>query len=261
MRFLLNRLPFTWRATLQAIHGRRVAQRAEEAMGLIELNRRYWTSAGLVVRRGPFQNMHYTRRVSKRHILPRLLGRYEEELHPWIEQIIARRPTSVIDVGCAEGYYAIGMARRLPEALVWAYDTDPWARRMCRELSMANGVSQRVRIGGFCSPQKLLKHLTDPSFVLVDCEGFEDTLLGHIPSSARQRHDWIVELHHAPFGLDNSLVPLLAQNHEIHYVPATPKQTLHGELPRDWSQAEVGLALSELRRYPQGWIIALAHLS
>jgi len=33
-----------------------------------------------------------------------------------------RRPTVFLDVGCAEGYYAVGFALSAPETEVFAYD-------------------------------------------------------------------------------------------------------------------------------------------
>lgn len=50
--------------------------------------------------------------------VPNLVGSYESELHLQIEQLILERPQVVIDVGCAEGYYAVGLAQRLPDATI-----------------------------------------------------------------------------------------------------------------------------------------------
>jgi methylase of polypeptide subunit release factors len=52
----------------------------------------------------------------------------------------------VIDIGAAEGYYAIGFARRLPAARVIASDLDPVARLLCWLLARRNGVGDRVSV-------------------------------------------------------------------------------------------------------------------
>ena len=70
---------------------------------------------GWVVQGGPFAGMTYVRGVSCANTISRLLGSYEAELHPVVEQVISRSYPTVIDVGCAEGYYAIGLARRSPQ--------------------------------------------------------------------------------------------------------------------------------------------------
>ena len=38
--------------------------------------------------------------------LARLAGSYEEELAPYLRQLVAVRPETVIDIGAADGYYA-----------------------------------------------------------------------------------------------------------------------------------------------------------
>ena len=44
----------------------------------------------------------------------KLLGFYEDELYPYVEEVInVWKPDHVLNVGCADGFYGIGMARRL----------------------------------------------------------------------------------------------------------------------------------------------------
>jgi hypothetical protein len=64
----------------------------------------------------------------------KLLSFYEQELHPTIREIIDWGPDKIINVGCAEGYYAVGLARLSPNALVVAYDTDETAQYACRRV-------------------------------------------------------------------------------------------------------------------------------
>src|ERR1700722_7380135 len=60
---------------------------------------------------GPFAGMGYIESsVGSAHI-PKLLGIYEGEIAPCIEQICRSRPELVVDLGAAEGYYAVGAAR------------------------------------------------------------------------------------------------------------------------------------------------------
>src|SRR5271170_2035809 len=41
----------------------------------------------------------------------KLVGLYEAELHPALHDLALTPPPVVINVGCAEGYYAVGLAR------------------------------------------------------------------------------------------------------------------------------------------------------
>src|SRR5438477_7503575 len=111
----------------------------------------------LVVKHGPFQGMQYTAtQWVGGAVFPKLLGCYERELHEVIEACCKTPYTEIVDIGCAEGYYAVGLARRIPTAKVYAYDIQESAQRRCQEMARANGVDQRVITGSGCSSETLL---------------------------------------------------------------------------------------------------------
>ena len=90
-------------------------------------------SPELKVQFGPFKDLKYAKALAAGSaILPKLTGTYEDELHPFIDMMITQQPDLVIDIGCAEGYYANGMAMRLPDTEVWAIDTDTYALELCK---------------------------------------------------------------------------------------------------------------------------------
>jgi len=122
---------------------------------------------------GPFRGMVYPRLEACGSVLvPKLLGSYEEELHDTLETCFRTGYSDVVDIGCAEGYYAVGCAMRLPKARVHAFDLDGRARELCAELAAANGVAQRVSISGICTPQALRTLETHGRTLIVcDCEG------------------------------------------------------------------------------------------
>ena len=73
---------------------------------------------------GPFAGMRYeTEAVHSMHV-PRLLGTYERELHASLERAPGMPYLRVINIGCGEGYYAVGLAMRLPGAHVHAFDSE-----------------------------------------------------------------------------------------------------------------------------------------
>lgn len=72
---------------------------------------------GLTVRRGPFAGLRYPSHDAVGSSLwPKLLGSYEAELAPTFEALCATPYRTVVDVGAAEGYYAVGLGLRLGEA-------------------------------------------------------------------------------------------------------------------------------------------------
>lgn len=144
---------------------------------------------------GPFAGMIFDGTVSEGCYLPRMLGCYEAELHPHLAALAARRPEVVINVGCAEGYYAIGLAQLMPWATVHARDIDPAAQDACRALAAANGVSDRVTVGGRFDGADFAAFTGRPVLVVCDVEGFEEELLDPAQFPALAGFDVVVETH------------------------------------------------------------------
>jgi len=174
---------------------------------------------------GPFQGMRYVTESVGSVLEPKLLGIYEKEIHPQVEALIAYQPQTVIDIGAAEGYYAVGMALRLPESQVIAFETDPVGRQLIQRLATLNGVIDRIDIRGHCDPSTLLDALTERQrpAILCDAEGAEDELLNPDLIPKLRATAMLVELHprKAP-GVTESLNQRFGSTHHI----AVAKQTV-----------------------------------
>src|ERR1700722_2566319 len=88
-------------------------------IGYLESLARQQTSCR--VRTGPFAGMRYGSVSVGSAYIPKLLGIYERELSSFIEAACLKRPDLIVDVGAAEGYYAVGLAVRNPTAKVIAF--------------------------------------------------------------------------------------------------------------------------------------------
>lgn len=146
---------------------------------------------------GPFKGMKYPQAISAGStILPKLLGTYEAELSEVFRSILAKGYQRVIDIGCAEGYYAIGLASRLENLEVFAFDISVDAQRLCQEMALANGVQERVYIGGECSAEYLSEFdYLSKSLILSDCEGAEKELFNESNRLQLAGVDILVETH------------------------------------------------------------------
>jgi hypothetical protein len=162
---------------------------------------------GLTVRRGPFAGMTYASAHSTGSaIVPKLLGSYECELHGVLAEIARREPpySMVLDIGAAEGYYAVGVARMLPETRVIAYEIEEDGRTLLAANARVNGVSDRIAIHGACTPEALASVSAEVAasarvLIITDCEGAEYGLLDHVRqpavASMMRRADVLMELH------------------------------------------------------------------
>jgi len=152
---------------------------------------------GLTVAHGPFQGLkHSGARSVASAFLPKLLGSYESELHPVLEGMLLNDYSTIVDIGCAEGYYAVGLGLRFPRARVYAFDTDPEACEMCAEMAKLNGLGDRISIAGFCDEAALKSiPLGNRALIISDCEGYEGRLFGPELAVFLANHDLIVEAH------------------------------------------------------------------
>jgi hypothetical protein len=221
------------------------------------INDEYVRRYGLDVRRGPFAGLHYMagqEHVSG-HLIAKLVGSYERQLYPWFEEWIAGDFELVLDVGCAEGFYAVGLARAMPSVEVRAYDIYEPARRDCAALAAANDVQDRVQIAGECTPATLAAVAQTRVALLSDCEGYERILLD--PELAPSLRYWsiIVERHDL---LDPSISATIERRfgatHEIEvvdYVPPSGEDL--SEL--EWLDDERRRLVLDERPLPMSWAL------
>ena len=167
---------------------------------------------------GPFAGMRYLDKSFYSALLPKLLGIYELELAGVIEDDCHHGFKTIIDVGAAEGYYAVGMARRCPDAEVHAFEASPEGREMMQELVSLNDCADRVHVHGLCAAddlQQLLQGHPD-ALLIMDVEGAENDLLNpdRIPEFSGCRI--LVELHEfAVRGIGGRLRERFARTHTI----------------------------------------------
>ena len=209
---------------------------------------------GYRVSNGPFAGLNYTRKAAGSALAPKLVGSYESELHPIWAQVLENRYDLVIDIGCAEGYYAVGLAKHLPGGpKVIAFDMDAEARLLCRELSIKNGVSDRVEVLGECDVPALKRVLKGRALVVCDCEGAEVDLLDAEQIPALKTADIVVELHDfLRAGVTPTLTQRFAATHEVQLIDSVkPDISMYPELEILTPQQRA-IALDE-RAEPMQW--------
>jgi hypothetical protein len=144
---------------------------------------------------GPFKGMKYINRSSCSTMLPKILGSYEEPIQDWIIEIIAENKyRTILDIGSAEGYYAVGFAWKLPNSKIIAYDIDEDARNNLKELIIVNNVNN-IEIKDECTHEELNTKCKPNTLVFCDIEGFEKILLDPRRVSNLINVDLIIEAH------------------------------------------------------------------
>ncbi|MDA8379096.1 MAG: hypothetical protein M0Z50_19065 [Planctomycetia bacterium] len=242
---------------LSAARARRHAQMLEINWGLVDETHRFVAKFGNAVCCGPFSGMSYPPRSLDRHVTDKLLGTYEMELHPFLEEAIKAGPEQVIDVGPAEGYYAVGLARSLPDATITAFDADSWARERTAEMAQVNG-SSNLQTRGLCTGQWLVDNVRDKTLVIMDCEGCELGLTASIASCRSHLLSWwLIELHETQVpGVTRTLLQRFNKTH--HAELCTSRSRDRGDLP-GFLKSEMDLPvlkwMDEHRDPGQQWLL------
>jgi len=262
MKRILRLLAPQLAGQIQALRDKRQIERFEGGLGLPKINKAFVDHHGLKVLGGPFAGMTYVPLSVGSAYVPKLLGSYESELHPAINCAIQEGYDAVIDVGCAEGYYAIGLARSMPEVQVFAFDTSLEGRSLCAAMAQENNVKERVKIAGACDHAQLNALLTaGRNLVICDCEGYEYQLLRMTAVPNLRKAHLLVELH--PWAepvASRSFLQEFAPTHNIDVLTSRDRRSEDfpplAFLPKEKQQ----IAVNEWRPKDQQWVMMSPHM-
>lgn len=135
--------------------------------------------ANPVVLSGPFIGLKYPAYGIGSEYFPKLLGTYELELHPALQQLSKIPFQQVVIVGAGEGYYVGGMAKLFPTATLTCFESDIDGRVAVGEMAEINQFSDRLNNRDFCKPTDLRDTIRpiELHLIVMDVEGGERDLL------------------------------------------------------------------------------------
>lgn len=208
-----------------------------------------------VVQAGPFKGMQMYPDVAwpETNRTAMLLGFFEQELHADLEREIARLSTMpnprVVNVGCAEGYYAVGLARRLPHASVHAFDIEERAMRITAKNAEVNGVT--------LSTATLEGALNDADLIVMDCEGGEFDYLDPANYPGIRKATIIFEMHpdKKRGRLDERLSLWFGKTHSSRLIGEGGRDPNASQLLWRYTSLERWLAVCESRPCLMNWIV------
>lgn len=211
------------------------------------------------VQTGPFKGMRILQASSwgDGDLCPKILGAYEAELHSCLDIWAKAPPETVINVGCAEGYYAVGLTRLFPGAVTRAFDISQTAQDICHRNAALNQVQERLIVGGLCTQETLREILTTSgrTVIVCDCEGGELELLNPAVLPDLCRCDILVECHDF---VNRSISPTLLErfkvSHRIDVIPEGPRDPNRFALLRRMPSLDRWLAVCEFRPEFMTWM-------
>lgn len=154
-----------------------------------------------VVVAGPFRGLRTPCESYGSTLLPKLLGTYELELFPlWTPQWLGGFRT-IVNIGCAEGFYIAGLALILRRAGLsapdlYGFDVQPAALAACRRMLDRNGLTGvTLETGGW---EHVLETAVGPVLVICDIEGAEEAEIDPVRAPGLRSAHIVCEVHDAP---------------------------------------------------------------
>jgi len=181
---------------------------------------------------GPFLGMKYVDESVGSRFLPKLLGTYELEIAPIIKKTFEKSFEVIIDVGAAEGYYAVGMAMKNLKARIIAFEANKNGRDSIEKMAGINGVSDRIKVYGLCDMKSLTESIPNNKkcLIIMDIEGAESILLDNFIIPKLNTCHIIVEIHECVFrGVGDIIYNRFKNTHKI--IEIKERKRLLGDFP------------------------------
>lgn len=211
------------------------------------------------VQTGPFKGTIIVPEVSwgDGDTASKLLGEYENELHDFIEATILSKPDTVINIGCAEGYYIVGMGARVPGVKLIAVDVNPAAIRVCSTNALANAITNFESRLGETTHEWLEDQcaLPDNPFLIIDCEGFELPLLDPTKVPSLHKATMMIEAHDCVTpGITETLIQRFESTHNIQAIPQKSKDPYKFDFLKNLSDCDKWSLVHEGRPSTMTWL-------
>ncbi len=136
--------------------------------------------------------------------------------------ILSRKYTEIYDIGCAEGYYAVGLALKSTSSRITAFDIDQGALNSCIKLAEFNNVKNRVEVKRFCSSDDINNFNFLDGLIISDCEGYELELFSNVDIE-KKKLDYLIEIHEWPLNVNlaQKVYNIFEKTHHINIIRST----------------------------------------
>lgn len=228
---------------------------------MIGVNAQAFRMFGSNVKSGPFAGMEVPVNTpwDDGNCGVKMMGCYEAELEPSLRHAAWRKPKAIVNVGCSEGYYAIGLAKMFPDLDVYAFDTCVESLHVCEDYAERNGVKLTTAEGCRSAEELRLPGVSAPRLYIVDAEGDEKTLIDLDACPELITSDLIIECHDFMVeGISTTIADRLSHTHQIDLIrPKAPDLTKF-EFLHNYPTLMSMLLVIEKRPMPCYWLACWA---
>jgi precorrin-6B methylase 2 len=206
---------------------------------------------------GPFKDTYISEKFlwGDGDISSKLLGLYEQQLFPYIENIINDAPDLILNIGCAEGYYGVGFAKRLPNSKIIMVDVNEAFNSIINENITNNNLSN-VEVVFNSSHDTINRFINQykKSFVFMDCEGAELYLLDKNYVERLKYVSIIVETHDfSNSTITETLKNRFSNTHNVEVISSVCKN-MNIDIIKNLSDVDKMLLWNEWRPCEMQWL-------
>ena len=217
---------------------------------------------GKTIKYGPFKGMKLSSNIwwGKYDILSKYLGQYEPHI---LEKLISnsKNNTHFIDIGAADGYYAIGLLFSNLFKTATCFEVSKNGRSVISENAHINFVQKRLTILGKADQDLISQEIMNfpQSVILCDIEGAEFDLFSEDLLKTCKSCVVIIELHDEfTKGKSNrreNLIKLASKFFKVNLIKRSNPKINNFEEIKDWSDDLRLLAFSENRPIRMDWLL------
>lgn len=148
-------------------------------------------------------------------------GQYEIEIESWVKDAIKQNYNKIINIGCSDGYYALGFAAKMPHSKIIAYEQNE-VHRLRFEKNIALNSLHNIDVHGFCDIDQfkaILDNVSENILLFLDIEGEEINFLDPNQFKNLKFCDIIVELHDFAYkDIEKIISSRFSNTHKIEIV-------------------------------------------
>ena len=222
------------------------------------LGKKVWEYYGGEIAYGPFKGVkinNHSDWSGTKDIGPKIFGLYENQILEWIQR---KKFDLLIDIGAADGYYALGILSSKIASRAVTFEISINDREITKASAIINNVDDKISIKGEATTSEIIEVLKSCSngLIIMDIEGGEYNLITSELLKAAKNSCLIIELHEVVNkDIQVNLLNLCKQFHQFEELTSLERNFPRDKFIEKLTDNERSLLLSEGRPYAMSWVV------
>jgi hypothetical protein len=221
------------------------------------LGKKVWEHYGGEIAYGLFKGVKINNRSDwsgAKDIGPKVFGLYENQILRWIQQ---KKFDLFIDVGAADGYYALGILSSKIASRAVTFEISVNDREITKASAIINNVDDKIFIKGEATSSEIIEVLKscNNGLIIMDIEGGENNLITSELLEAAKNCCLVIEIHEVvDKDIQFNMLELCKEFHNFEELTGLERDFPRDKFTEKLTDNERSLLLSEGRPYAMSWV-------